>query len=71
MNFNIEDGTDFLIPKRSFFTGLTTINLVGNTAKFNTSKSQEEADSKAIHSDWKMIGIDIKRKYVEDIKKWS
>lgn len=68
MNFNIEDRTDFLIPKRSFFTGLTTINLVGNTAKFNTSKSQEEADSKAIHSDWKMIGIDIKESMLKILK---
>ena len=53
--------TDFLFPKRNFFTGVSSIfSISGETADFNTSKSGEEADFKALKSDWEMIGQDFK-----------
>lgn len=56
-----EKRTDFLFPKRNFLTGFSSIlSLFGEQNKFNTSKSGQEADIKAIKSDWEMIGEDIK-----------
>jgi hypothetical protein len=56
----IETRTDFLFPKRSFWTGFSSIlNIVGNPDKFNSSSSSQEADYKAIRSDWEMIGKDV------------
>jgi hypothetical protein len=34
-------------------------SVFGNQNKFNTSKSGQEADYKALKSDWDMIGKDI------------
>lgn len=57
----INNRTDFLIRKRSFFTGFSNVfNISGETVDFNTSSSSEEADCKAIESDWKMVGEDIR-----------
>lgn len=54
--------TDFLIPERSFFTGFSSVfSIAGETTDFNRSKSGEEADYKAIKSDWEMIGQDFKK----------
>lgn len=56
-----ETRTDFLFPKRNFWSGFSSIlNIGGDPDKFNFSKSAQEADSKAIESDWAMIGEDIK-----------
>jgi len=44
--------TDFLFPKRSFWTGFSSVlSIFGEPNKFNTSKSGEEADYKALKSD--------------------
>jgi hypothetical protein len=60
METKTEIRTDFLIKKRGFFSGFSSIfNLSGEISDFNTSKSGEEADLKAIASDWKMIGKDF------------
>ena len=54
--------TNYLLPKNGFFTGLGSIlNISGNYFKYNTSETTEEADIKAIQSDWLMVGKDIKR----------
>jgi hypothetical protein len=54
--------TDFLLPKNDFFVGLGTImNISGNYFKYNTSETAEEADKKALASDWFMVGQDIKK----------
>lgn len=61
---NIGLRTDFLFPKRSFLKGFSSvINIFGESSEslFNTSKSEEEADSKALSSDWEMIGRDFKK----------
>ena len=64
-----EKRTDFLFPKRSFWTGFSSIlNVFGNQNKFNTSKSGQEADCKALKSDWEMIGKDIQNAIDKDFK---
>lgn len=55
-----------LFPKASFLTGLgTTFNIFGNSFKFNYSESGEEADSKAIESDWGVVGSDLEKSMKE------
>ena len=52
--------TTFLFPKTSFIVGMGSIfNIQGNYFLFNTSDSPEEADAKAIESDWGVTGQDI------------
>jgi hypothetical protein len=34
-------------------------NMAGNYFSFNTSSSDEEADARAIESDWGTIGLDL------------
>jgi len=59
---NAEKRTDFLFPKRSFWTGVSSIlSIFGEEKKFNTSKSGKEADFKALNSDWEMIGQDLRK----------
>lgn len=61
--------TDFLFPNSSFITGMGSVfDLTGNYYSFNTSKTPEQADFKAIESDWGVVGDDIK-KSVDEMKK--
>jgi hypothetical protein len=56
--------TDFLYPTNGFLIGVgNVLNLAGNYYSFNYSSTDEEADSKAIESDWGMIGQDIHKVY--------
>ncbi|MDT0608018.1 hypothetical protein [Croceitalea rosinachiae] len=60
--------TDFLFPKSSFITGMgSAFDFTGNYYSFNTSKTPELADYKAMQSDWGMVGEDIKVS-VDEIK---
>jgi hypothetical protein len=53
--------TDFLFSSPSFFIGMgTVLNIGGNYYAFNCSSSEEEADRKALASDWEMIGKDFR-----------
>lgn len=53
--------TDFLIPRMSWLTGAGTIlNLRGSYYFYNISATEEEADSRAIFSDWSMAGEDLR-----------
>lgn len=62
----VDNRTDFLFPKRNFWTGLSSvIGITPNANKFNASKSDEDADFKAIKSDWNMVGGDIKKSILE------
>lgn len=64
-----DNRTDFLFPKRSFWTGFSSVlSFFGDSNMFNTSKLGEEADYKALKSDWNMIGEDIRKSMVEEIK---
>jgi len=52
--------TDYLLPKYSFLRGAgSVLNVAGNYFVFNYSSSGEEADVKALLSDWGVIGQDI------------
>jgi len=52
--------TTILFPRTSAIVGMGSIfNIVGNYFEFNYSESGEDADRKAIESDWSMIGQDI------------
>jgi hypothetical protein len=53
--------SDFLLPRNNFFVGMgSVLNLGGNYFEYNTSKSDIEADKKALSSDWWNVGNDIK-----------
>jgi hypothetical protein len=59
-NKDLKYFTDFLFPKSSFLTGAGSIfNVKGNYYLFNFSKSDEEADSKALESDWGALKQDF------------
>lgn len=64
--------TDFLLPKNNFLVGLgSVLNIAGTYFTYNNSKSEKEADSKALYSDWKNIGNDFrlsKRKFEKENK---
>lgn len=60
--------TDFLLPKRNFWSGFSSVlNIFGNSDKFNTSSSAEEADIRALSSDWQMIGDDFRKVLSSDL----
>ena len=64
-----EKRTDFLFPKRNFWTGFSSVlSIFGDSNKFNTSKTGNEADYKALKSDWEMIGKDFENAMNEDFK---
>ncbi|MDO6818679.1 hypothetical protein [Zobellia sp. 1_MG-2023] len=56
-----EKRTDFLFPRRSYLTGVgSVLDIFATRKKFNTSKSGELADYKALAKDWEMVGEDFK-----------
>ena len=53
--------SNFLFAMPSFLLGVgSVLNVSGNYYTFNYSKSDSEADTRAIESDWGMVGEDIK-----------
>ena len=58
---NFKEKTDFLTPESSFLVGMgTCLNIQGNYFTYNTSESSLEADERAIGTDWKIIGNDLR-----------
>ncbi|MGI6252104.1 MAG: hypothetical protein ACOYJV_01575 [Aminivibrio sp.] len=52
--------TDFLFAKPGFFGGMAATLDIGSTLTiYNESASPEEADAKAMESDWGVVGQDI------------
>mgnify|MGYP006287055409 CR=1 FL=1 len=52
--------TDFLFAMPSFIAGAGRALDIGATMQvYNESYSSQEADAKAIATDWKMVGSDI------------
>jgi hypothetical protein len=52
---------DYLFARPSFKEGVARILDLGNTLNvYNNSKSGEEADRKALESDWGTVGNDIR-----------
>lgn len=60
MDKNKKYRTDFLFPNPNFLVGMgSTINIFGNYFLFNYSNSPKEADTKALKSDWRIVGQDL------------
>ncbi len=52
--------SDFLFAPPSFLSGMgSVLDLFGHLDGYNFSRTEEEADWKAIYSDYRMIGQDI------------
>jgi hypothetical protein len=52
--------TDFLVPRMTWLTGAgTVLNLAGNYYCHNVSETEEQADARALFSDWSMVGQDL------------
>lgn len=52
--------TSFLFPKTNYLIGAGSIfNIAGNYFDFNYSKSEREADLRALQCDWEMVGSDF------------
>ena len=64
--------TDFLFPTPTKILGTATVfNIWGQFHSFNRSKDGHEADSRAIQSDWGVIGQDLQEvldKFAEDLR---
>jgi hypothetical protein len=53
--------TDFLVPRMTWLTGAgTLLNLAGQYYGYNISATEEEADARALFSDWSMVGQDLR-----------
>lgn len=65
--------TFYLYSKPNFITGYgRLIDVAGYFNTYNENETEKEADSKAIHNDWRMVGCDIKssiNKYEQEEKK--
>ncbi len=58
---NTKNRTSFLLQKNDFVVGIgSVLNISGSYFEYNYSKSDKEADYKAIYSDWYNVGIDIR-----------
>jgi hypothetical protein len=64
---------DYLFARPSFKEGVARILDLGSTLNvYNNSKSSEEADCKALESDWWAVGNDMRNataKFKEDLNK--
>jgi len=59
---NIKYRTSHLLPKNNFWVGMgSVLNLAGSYFDYNYSKTEKEADFRAIMSDWENIGDDIRK----------
>ncbi len=53
--------TNILFPKSGFLKGMARVfDLFGTLNNYNTSESAEQADAKAIYSDWISAGNDLR-----------
>jgi len=53
--------TDFLFSRTNYLIGAgSIIALMGNYYEFNYSKSSKDADIRAIRSDWRIIGNELR-----------
>jgi len=60
MNEILSSRTDFLFPSPSFLIGASSIfNLGGNYFEYNLSKTDLQADLRALISDWLVIKKDF------------
>lgn len=53
--------TDFLLARPSFLSGIARLfDLWGKYDEYNTSRSTDEADMRALYSDWRITGQDLR-----------
>jgi hypothetical protein len=53
--------TDFLVARPSFWSGVgRLLDLWGKFDEYNTSRTTEEADMRALYSDWRITGQDLR-----------
>jgi hypothetical protein len=65
----MDSTSDFLFAKNSFWIGAgSAFDLWGDYFLYNRSRNGNEADARAIASDWLVVGKDI-RKAGEQLKK--
>ncbi len=58
--YDTKKRTDFLFAVPSFLSGVATlVDIFGTLRKYNTSRTPEEADARAIASDWGVVGNDM------------
>jgi hypothetical protein len=56
----MSDYTTFLFARPSFLEGLARIfDFSGSLNQYNTSKTPDQADARAIHADWHAVGEDL------------
>lgn len=61
MNSKASARTDFLFARPSFGSGFArALDLCGNFDAYNSSATEEEADERAIASDWLVVGKDLR-----------
>jgi hypothetical protein len=57
--------TDFFFARPSFWSGGARLfDLWGTFDDYNYSESAEEADSRAIYSDWRIVGQDLRDAWI-------
>jgi hypothetical protein len=60
--YKLNDDTCFLFADSNLITGMATaLDLGGTLIIYNNSRTPEEADARALASDWKITGKDIAR----------
>lgn len=56
----MSDKSTFLFARPSFIEGMARVMDLGSTMQiYNNSKSEKEADVKALKKDWEAVGEDI------------
>lgn len=75
MNTKLFNRSGRLFANPSFIEGMSrTFNLLGNQDAYNEDMSSEEADAKALFSDWASVGDDLivaVEKFATDARKQS
>ena len=59
--------TTILFNRASFLDGIASLGIVGNYYTFNYSQTPEEADERAIKSDWYAVGNDLREALNEEL----
>ncbi len=63
----MNDYSELLFARPSFIGGMSRVLDLGATlTEYNRSKTENEADLKAIASDWRAVGVDIEHAIEEE-----
>ena len=68
-NRNRRSFSDYLYVRPSFFSGIARLfDFWGLYDSYNYSRTRRMADAKALYSDWRTVGCDIRRSMNEHAK---